>query len=110
MQTEDARNNPSVVIPEEEVSNIQVETLGSEQVSQPSQTNDTAALSFPDSGYIGIAAKFAEVFSQCYETPKIFFYSDFPSRRGHLNPVQAWLTRNVEVSFNPAAKVCPDVD
>ena len=40
MQTEDASNNSAVVIPEDDVSAIQVETVDSEQLSQPPQTND----------------------------------------------------------------------
>jgi hypothetical protein len=31
---------------------------------------------FPESGYVGIAAEFAEVYSQRYETPKEFLYMD----------------------------------
>ncbi|MFZ3246480.1 MAG: DUF3987 domain-containing protein, partial [Candidatus Acidiferrales bacterium] len=36
-----------------------------------------ASLTFPESGYIGIAADFAQAYSHCYESPREFFYVDF---------------------------------
>lgn len=37
---------------------------------------ETGALAFPQSGYVGVAAKFADVYSSHYESPKEFFYLD----------------------------------
>jgi hypothetical protein len=37
---------------------------------------DPATVRFPNSGYFGVAAEFAELFSQSYESPKEFLYLD----------------------------------
>ena len=65
-----------------------------ETATKEPRIEEATDLSFPDSGYIGIAAKFAEVFSQCYETPKIFFYSDF------LIHIGAHLSGRVKADFD----------
>jgi len=37
---------------------------------------DPVAVKFPETGYIGVAAEFAELYSQAYESPKEFLYMD----------------------------------
>jgi Protein of unknown function (DUF3987) len=37
---------------------------------------ETSMLAFPESGYLGAAAKFADLFSRHYESPKVFLYID----------------------------------
>ena len=39
-------------------------------------------LTFPESGYVGVAADFADAYSKCYESPKEFFYIDFLAQIG----------------------------
>ncbi len=51
-------------------------TNKSEQLVRPAKPKETAAIAFPQSGYIGVAAKFADVYSQQYESPKEFLYFD----------------------------------
>ena len=43
---------------------------------RPPTLEETLAITFPESGYIGVAAKFAEAYSQEYESPKEFFFLD----------------------------------
>ena len=65
-----------------------------ETATKEPRIEEATDLSFPENGYIGIAAKFAEVFSQCYETPKIFFYADF------LVHIGAHLSGRVKADFD----------
>jgi hypothetical protein len=37
---------------------------------------EPAAIKFPENGYIGVAAEFAELYSRSYESPKEFLYMD----------------------------------
>jgi hypothetical protein len=40
------------------------------------RTAETRAIAFPPSGFVGVAAKFAEAYAREYESPKEFFYWD----------------------------------
>ncbi len=42
----------------------------SQRLIRPATPQDTAAISFPQSGYVGAAAKFAEALSQQYESAR----------------------------------------
>src|SRR5205807_329933 len=44
--------------------------------TNPFSAHLTLRISFPASGYVGVAARFAEAYSQCYESPKEFLYMD----------------------------------
>ncbi len=47
-----------------------------QRLIRPATFNETLALTFPKSGYVGIAAEFAEVYCQEYESPKEFLFFD----------------------------------
>lgn len=51
-------------------------TTQTEQLVRPATSEETRAIAFPESGYVGVAAKFADVYSEQYESPKEFFYID----------------------------------
>jgi Protein of unknown function (DUF3987) len=53
-----------------------------------------SAIIFPENGYVGVAAKFAQAYSECYESPKEFFYFDF------LTLVGATLSGRFEVDID----------
>ena len=42
----------------------------SEPLIRPATLQETAAIAFPESGYVGVAAKFAEALSQQYESAR----------------------------------------
>ncbi len=46
------------------------------QLIRPPTPEETAAITFPESGYVGVAARFAEAYSQEYESPKEFLFWD----------------------------------
>ncbi len=42
----------------------------SQRLVRPAKPKETAAIAFPESGYMGVAAKFAEALSQQYESAR----------------------------------------
>ena len=59
-------------------------STSTEELVRPATPEETAAITFPDTGYLGVAASFAEAFSQQYESPKEFFYIDLLALIGAL--------------------------
>jgi hypothetical protein len=59
---------------------IEIPTVDSPQVPtqlvQLATLSETAALTFPRTGYVGVAAEFAEIYSEHYESAKEFFFID----------------------------------
>jgi hypothetical protein len=54
------------------------------QLVRLATSTEAAALKFPESAYVGVAAKFAELQSREYESPKEFFYMDLLALIGTL--------------------------
>lgn len=61
--------------------------------AQPQKSQFKNALTFPESGYIGVAAEFADVYSRYYESPKPFYFADL------LTLIGAALSGRVRVDF-----------
>ena len=51
-------------------------TVDSTSAIHAPTAEETRAVAFPENGYVGVAAKFAQAYSEQYESPKEFFYID----------------------------------
>src|ERR1700730_7411608 len=62
------------------------------------------ALSFPQKGYIGVAARFADLYAQHYETPKEFFYIDALALIGSV--ISGRVRADIGLSCQPRLFIC----
>lgn len=64
-------------------------------------TTETSLLKFPEEGYVGAVAKWAEIMSREYESPKEFMYIDLLTLIGAVSPLLRRLHReNLQIEFS----------
>ena len=85
-----------------------LQTTNQKQLVRLATPTETSGLTFPERGYIGVASKFAELYSRAYESPKEFFYVDLLVLIGTL--ISGRVRTDVDIDAQPrlyALKVAP---